>query len=348
MPFEIVRNDITNMYADAIVNTANPMPVIGTGVDAAIHKAAGDKLLEERLEVGDIARGEAKATQAYNLNAKYVIHTVGPVWSDKTEENIKILTSCYKKSLELAKELKCESVAFPLISTGNYGFPKDVALQVAVNSISGFLLHNEMTVYLTVFDQNSFLLSEKLFKSVESYIDEHYVEEKSKEEYKIVSFPFVRRIFRHGKMEDICDFDDACYGEDKGIAIPEFLIKKKSLEELLEKNEKTFSETLFDYLVLKDKKDPEVYKKANIDRKLFSKIRNNKDYKPSKSTALALAIALELNIDETKDFIGRAGYTLTHSSKADIIVEYFIVNGKHDIFELNEVLFYYGYPLIGA
>jgi len=333
MPFEIVRNDITKMYVDAIVNTANPMTDIGSGVDAAIHKAAGEKLLEERKQIGFINFGDAKVTSAYNLDAKYVIHTVGPVWLGDENESCKILKDCYEKSLKLAKKLKCESIAFPLISTGNYGFPKDIALQIAVSTISSFLLKNEMMVYLVVFDDKSFELSEKLFRDVDSYIDEIYIAEKIREEYG--AYPFAEE----SRAQEIYDDDE--------IQIPTFL-KKRNLDELIKKSEKTFSESLLDILIEKNKKDTEVYKKANMDRKLFSKIRNNKDYRPSKNTAVALAIALELNLDETKDFIGRAGYTLTHSSKSDIIVEFFIINGKYDIFEINEVLFYYGLPLIGA
>lgn len=183
MPFEIVRNDIVNMQVDAIVNTANPDPVIGSGVDSGIHKAAGAKLLAARQKIGCIAPGDAVVTPGYGLDAKYVIHTVGPVWKGGNCHEEQILSSCYRKSLELAKKYQCESIAFPMISTGNYEFPKPLALQIAVREISTFLMENEMQIYLVVFGREAFALSEKLFKSVSSYIDENYIRSKTLDEY---------------------------------------------------------------------------------------------------------------------------------------------------------------------
>ena len=178
MPFEIVRNDIVKMQVDAIVNTANPFPEIGSGVDTAIHTVAGTKLLQARKKVGNIARGDAAITPAFDLTAKYVIHTVGPIWEGGKAGEVECLRSCYQRSLELALENGCTSIAFPLLATGNYGFPKDQALQIAVSTISNFLLQHEMMVYLVVFTDKAFTLSEKLFSAVQSYIDEHYVAEK--------------------------------------------------------------------------------------------------------------------------------------------------------------------------
>jgi len=348
MPFEIVRNDIVKMQVDAIVNTANPFPEIGSGVDTAIHIAAGPDLLKARKMIGDIRRGDAAITPAFDLTAKYVIHTVGPIWEGGKEKEADCLRSCYQRSLELAAENGCESIAFPLLATGNYGFPKDQALQIAVSTISNFLLQHDMMVYLVVFTDKAFSLSEKLFSAVQSYIDEHYVAEKIEEEYAKnlpIGALIERRMIRERRerlkeekllasMDILPDFSQAC--------------ESFSLEALLEEEEMTFSEALLDWLIVKDLNDPDVYKKANIDRKLFSKIRNNPDYKPKKNTAIALALALELDLEETKEFIGRAGYALTHSSKYDIIIEYFIRQKNYNVFEINEVLFAYNYPLIGA
>ncbi|MBQ2412515.1 MAG: macro domain-containing protein [Anaerotignum sp.] len=349
MPFEIVRNDIVKMQVDAIVNTANPFPEIGSGVDTAIHTAAGTKLLQARKKVGNIARGDAAITPAFDLTAKYVIHTVGPIWEGGKAGEVECLRSCYQRSLELALKNGCTSIAFPLLATGNYGFPKDQALQVAVSTISNFLLQHEMMVYLVVFTDKAFTLSEKLFSAVQSYIDEHYVAEKIEEEYYTKALPTEALLERRMIRERRERLKEEKFSAALDI-MPDFAVgcDSISLEELLKEEEMTFSEALLDWLIRKDLKDSDVYKKANIDRKLFSKIRNNPDYKPKKNTAIAFALAMELDLEETKEFIGRAGYALTHSSKYDIIIEYFIRQKNYNVFEINEVLFAYNYPLIGA
>ncbi|MGN0633556.1 MAG: macro domain-containing protein [Oscillospiraceae bacterium] len=351
MPFEIVQNDIVNMQVDAVVNTANPDPVVGSGVDSAIHKKAGHELLSARQKIGSIDFGDAVITPGFRLDAKYVIHTVGPVWNDGNMGEEQILSSCYSKSLTLAKENNCESVAFPLIATGNYGFPKPLALQIAVREISAFLMKNDMLIYLVVFDKEAFELSEKLFKSVSSYIDENYIRSKTIDEYGLHS---ERRrgkgLFRRSSRmsREICP-PQASKEESSEISFAAaHPMNADDLSQLLNGLDASFSETLLKLIDRTGKKDSEIYKKANVDRKLFSKIRNNKDYKPSKTTALAFAFALELDIDETRDFIARAGFALSHSSKFDVIVEYFIVNGNYNVFELNEVLFAFDQPLIGV
>lgn len=329
MPFEIVRNDIVNMKVDAIVNTANPRPIIGAGTDKAVHDKAGARLLLARKEIGNIAVGEAAITPAFDLNARYVIHTAGPIWRDGKSSEEALLASCFKNSLRLAKEKECESIAFPLISTGSYGFPKPLALQIAVREISSFLMENEMQVYLVVFEKQSFELSEKLFKSVSSYIDENYVSDKMSLEYgtsKLRRFDYEEMLLRESSYE--------------------ITSKIPNLDGMLNNLDKGFSETLLDLIDRTGKKDSEIYKRANVDRKLFSKIRNNADYRPSKATAIAFAIALELDLDETSDLLSRAGYALSQSSKFDVIVKYFIENKKYDIFELNSVLFEFDQPLI--
>lgn len=338
MPFEIVRNDIVNMQVDAVVNTANPNPVIGSGVDSGIHKKAGHELLVARQKIGCIDFGDAAIAPGFDLDARYVIHTVGPVWKDGSHREEQILSSCYRNSLTLAKEHECESIAFPLIATGNYGFPKPLALQIAVREISTFLLENEMQVYLVVFGKEAFALSEKLFKSVNSYIDENYIRSKKLDEYGTESMYGSRLETRRIREQECADMS-------VGAAIP---MDSDDWGQLINDLDAGFSETLLQLIDRTGKKDSEIYKKANVDRKLFSKIRNNMDYRPSKTTALAFAFALELDVEETKDFISRAGFALSHSSKFDVIVEYFLVNGNYNVFELNEVLFAFDQPLIGA
>ena len=355
MPFEIVRNDIVNMHVDAIVNTANPEPIIGYGVDAGIHQKAGKKLLEERQKIGNIGVGEAVITPGFNLEASYVIHTVGPIWQGGKNNEEALLKKCYEHSLKLALENKCESIAFPLLSAGNHGFPKPLALQIAINAFSEFLMKYEMQIYLVVFSKDAFSLSEKLFDSVQSYIDEKYIVDKTLDEYGVRN----KKDIREAEVEQICrelEYQRRLSVEQN---LPEESSCKMSiamgvdsasddLEDLLNDTDAGFSETLLKLIDKTGKKDSDIYKKANIDRKLFSKIRNNPNYKPSKATALAFAIALELNLEETKDFIARAGFALSHSSKFDIIIEYFISNNNYDIFEINETLFAFDQNLLGA
>lgn len=349
MPFEIVRNDIVNMQVDAIVNTANPNPVIGSGVDSGIHKKAGRELLAARQKIGRIAFGDAAITPGFGLEAQYVIHTVGPVWVDGHQGEEQLLASCYRKSLALAKKTGCESIAFPLISTGNYGFPKPLALQIAVREISTFLLENEMQIYLVVFGKEAFALSEKLFKSVSSYIDENYIRSKTADEYGVrAGESEVRRRRDWLRQNRRIREEMAIESYAEMPVCPAAPMAEKDWGQLMQHLDAGFSETLLHLIDRTGKKDSEIYKKANVDRKLFSKIRNNPDYKPSKATALAFAFALELDLEETKDFIGRAGFALSHSSKFDVIVEYFLVNRNYDVFELNEVLFAFDQPSIGA
>ena len=282
-----------------------------------------------RKEIGNIAVGEAAITPAFDLDANYVIHTAGPIWKDGRFGEEELLASCFRNSLGIAKKKACESIAFPLISTGSYGFPKPLALQIAVREISSFLMENEMQVYLVVFEKQSFELSEKLFKSVSSYIDANYVSDKMNLEYGTSKV-------RRRNYEDML-LHESSY---------EITSKMPNLDGMLNNLDRGFSETLLDLIDRTGKKDSEIYKKANVDRKLFSKIRNNVNYKPSKATALAFAIALELSMDETDDLLARAGIALSQSNKFDVIVRYFIENKKYDIFELNSVLFEFDQPLI--
>ena len=342
MPFEIVRNDITNMAVDAIVNTANPKSVIGSGTDAGIHAKAGPALLEARKKIGNIPAGCSAITPGYGLTAKYVIHTVGPVWQGGGHEEENLLRQCYYSALNLALENKCESIAFPLISTGNYGFPKDRALQIAISAFSAFLLEHEMQIYLVVFHQDAFRLSEKLFHRVASYIDENYVQAKETAEYGAAFHRSNRSAYRRRRDMEVCE---------SSIAFEEPLpcaAKAMSLEDMLKQADAGFTETLLKLIDQTGKKDSEIYKKANISKQHFSKIRNNPEYKPTKPTAIALALALELDLDATRDLIGRAGYALTSSSKFDLIIRYFIEQGNYNVVEINMALYEFDQNLLGG
>ena len=325
MPLIIVRNDITKMSVDAIVNAANESLLGGGGVDGCIHRAAGPELLQECRTLGGCRTGEAKITGAYRLPCKYVIHTVGPVWNGGRCGEREQLASCYRTSLALAKEHDCETVAFPLISSGIFGYPKDQALRVAVDAISEFLAENDMTVYIVIFDRAAYATGNKLFADIAAYIDDHYVDAHTDSRRE--------RMRRIGVVES------------RALTAP---MAASGLDEALAHLDAGFSETLLKLIDRSGKKDAEVYRKANVDRRLFSKIRNNPDYKPSKPTAVAFAIALELSLPETRDLIARAGYALSPSSKFDVIIEYFITQRDYDIFKINEALFAFDQSLLGA
>ncbi len=345
MPFEIVRNDITKMTVDAIVNSANPRPVVGLGTDSMIHAAAGPKLLAARQKIGPIGVGCAAITRAYDLNAKYVIHTVGPVWDNGSYGEEQLLRSCYDNSLKLAAKYRCKSIAFPLIATNNYGFPKDKALQIAISAFSNFLLENEMTIYLVVFHQEAYRLSEKLFQNVASYIDQHYVDA-----WDLAVYGPERNSCRQQAIRQMdIDLYAPSVCESKSVpcaSAPK--AKASSLPDFLKQEDAGFTETLLKLIDESGKKDSEIYKKALLSKQHFSKIRNNPHYKPTKATAISLALALELDLDATRDLISRAGYALTNSSKFDLIIRYFIEQGLYNVVEINCVLFEYDQSLLGS
>ena len=265
-----------------------------------------------------------------------MIHTVGPVWRGGGHGEREQLASCYRTSLALAQAHECETVAFPLISSGIFGYPKDQALRVAADTIGQFLLGSDMTVYLVIFDRKAYQISGKLFADIAEYIDDHYVD----------AHTDTRRERLRGSF-DLQSQPLSVY-EDAAPQYASASVASGNLDDLLAHLDAGFSEILLKLIDRSGKKDSEIYKKANVDRKLFSKIRNNPDYKPSKSTAIAFAIALELNLDETRDLIARAGYALSASSKFDVIIEYFIGRKKYDIFEINEALFAFDQSLLGA
>ncbi|MCR5009954.1 MAG: macro domain-containing protein [Clostridia bacterium] len=400
MPLEIIRNDITKVRADAIINTANPNVAVGDGVDSAVYAAAGrDLLLAERAKIGPLRPGECAVTPAFALPAKYIIHTVGPAWEGGDKGEVETVAKCYRNSLEKAKELNCESAAFPLISAGTYGFPKDVALKTAVSEISGFLFGCDMTVYLVVYDKKSFEVSGKAFSEIKSYIDESdvVIREHRRTELGGNALRQPRNVYSEsfglfpdeasetapyasaqpadGTLRPQRSFSvespasssaakkrragifSSIVGRDKpekktvgsippsAVPVP---VPNKSIDDVIKEKDDTFQQYLLRIIDRKGLTDPEVYKKANIDRKHFSKIRSNVNYNPSKKTALALAVALELNLDETRDLLLKAGMALTRSSIFDIIMEYCIEHRMTDIHEINCILFEYGQPTLGA
>ena len=388
MPLNIIRNDISKVKADAIVNTANANVAVGAGVDQAIYEAAGfDDLLAERAKIGPMKPGQAAATPAFALDAKYIIHTIGPAWQGGNYHERETVASCYRESLKIADELHCESVAFPLISTGTFGFPKDEALRIAVSEISSFLFTHDMTVYMVVYDKEAFVISGKAFPDIKEFIDEEDVkppessyirrrrrmQQIASSKLDKVNMPMAYAPRREDvaasidmeeeflpdaakeTIEDIAgagmgvpDMDqpelaDISYDASESLAEAYFTGNyeglDKKLDELIKRRAKTFQQMLFQWIDRKDMTDPEVYKKANIDRKLFSKIRSKEDYLPSKKTGIAFAIALELNLDQTIDLLRRAGYALSPSSKFDLIIEYCINHKIYNIHKVNILLF---------
>ena len=320
MPLHIVHNDITNMNTDIIVNAANSHLLAGSGVCGAIFKKAGLKeLQEECYRLAPVPTGGAVITKGYKLNAKYVIHAVGPIYKDGQHNERNELVSAYEQSLKLAIEYNCTSISFPLISSGIYGYPKAEALEVAVHTISKFLLEHDLEVYIVVFDKQAVQLSEKLFNDIQHYIDTYYIPEKRNE-----------RLFN--EFQSVCNsYSEAVkFNQAKSV---------RSLDDLVNNIDETFSQMLLRLIDEKGYSDVEIYKRANMDRKLFSKIRSHKDYHPSKKTCLSLAIALRLSLDETIDLLDKAGYSLSQSQKSDIIIRYFIDNHDYDIFKINDALF---------
>jgi len=396
MPLKIVRQDITKIKCDAVVNPTNENMIPTGGTDLAIHNAAGEKLLERCKKLGGCEVGKAKVTPGFNLPCKYVIHTAGPVWIDGNHGEKELLINCYKECLALSKKKRCKSVAIPLISSGTYGYPKDKVLKVALDTVSEFLFENEMTVYIVVYDKSSYEISKSLFSDIQSFISDNIGEAETVLTTEILGTNRTRFIadvksniddngtddsvpdsmLKHrrvkskksffGGMSNECDsFDESTDDwEDTapsavyralpsmagGVAseIKSTKSKTQSLDEMLREMDKSFSELLFYYIDLKGISDVQCYKKANVDKKTFSKIKCKKDYKPSKQTALSFAIALELNLEETERLLQTVGMSLSNSNKFDVIVKYFIINGRYNIFEINETLFEFDQMLLGS
>ena len=332
MPLQIVRNDITTMKVDAIVNAANESLLGGGGVDGVIHRAAGPELLAECRTLNGCKTGQAKITKGYRLPAKFVIHTVGPIWRGGNHGERELLVSAYRSSLELALANRCETVAFPLISSGVYGYPKDQALKVAVDTIGEFLLSHDMTVYLVIFDRAAYTIGGKLFADIAAYIDDRYVETHTD---------------RYENQRRRMALESMPAEEPQWMPAP-CTIGTPGQDEALSKLDESFSQMLLRKIDERGMTDAQCYKKANIDRKLFSKIRSDVHYKPSKPTAMAFAIALELPLAEAREMLEKAGFAFSHASKFDIIVEYFIAHRNYNIFEINEALFAFDQSLLGG
>ncbi len=394
MPFKIVRNDITRVAADAIVNTANPEPRCGSGTDAAVYQAAGaEKMLTARKKIGRIAPGECAVTPAFKLPAKYVIHTVGPAWNGGTHGEFETLRSCYRKSLLLADQLGCESIAFPLIAAGVYGFPKDKALETALDVIRGHLKDSDLDVTLVVFNPGAFRIAQSLSERVEAYIDENYVAAQTAAEYGGADEERMReqrearrrRAYESStasqalwnKTVEMDSFEapaepkaaapkpaaqmplpsgavsqavhDAAFSRLVGAASASSAkAKKPSLDQVVKNLGESFQARLLRMVDERGLADAEVYHRANISKQVFSKIRCSEDYIPKKKTVLALAVGLRLNLDDTKDLLAAAGFTLTNNSLFDVIMSFCIESEMYDIFEINELLFKYGQPYLGT
>jgi len=342
MPLQIIRQDITKVACDAIVNSTNPSMIGAGGADAAIHEAAGPKLNAACKKIGTCPVGEARITKGYQLPCRYVIHTVGPIWQDGEHGEPDILAACYRNSLLLAKKHRAKSVAVPLIGVNVLGVPRKDAIRIAVNEIGSFLMEQDLLVYLVIFGKEEFGISSRLFPDIKSYIDDNYADlHRDSDETRTM------RIQSHRFMEAAA----AAPAQD----VPDYaptasysMSRDDTLSFIMEQIDESFSQMVLRKIDEKGMTDTECYKKANLDRKLFSKLRSNKEYKPSKPTAIALAIGLELSLDETRDMLMKAGYALSHSSKFDLIVEYFIRNGNYNIFEINEALFAFDQSLLGS
>lgn len=380
MPFTIVRDDITHVRVDAIVNAANTDLLMGGGVCGAIFRAAGSRKLQEACDkIGHCDTGQAVATPAFALHARYVIHTAGPIWHGGSQRERTLLASCYRTSLELAASLECASIAFPLISAGIYGYPRREALEVAKAEIIAFLETHEMDVRLVLFDAQVMELADDLRLRVERYIDDVYVDASGYSARR--PWENAAPHFEDGEAvgyatDAMLDAEDMSFPDSAGSysmptvapsapqataprvssapsAAPraskqrERLKLPGTLRNLLSHLDAGFSETLLAMIDERDLKDAQVYKRANLSRQHFSKIRSNPRYRPTKQTVLALAVALELSLDETQLLLQRAGFALSHADRRDVIVEFFIREGIYDVFQINEALFAFDQPLLG-
>lgn len=385
MPLEIVRNDIVNMRVDAIVNTANPNPIIGAGVDNRIHKAAGENLLRDRINIGRLEPGQMAITNAYDLKARYVIHVSGPVWRDGTKGEQLILRKCYTEALLMAQRYGCKSIAFPLISAGNYRFPEELALSTAMEAFTEFLEEHDMEIYLVVFSREAVALSEGLVESVKQYIDDAEARNTRLEEYGIVGCDdpimedhILQRRMRHARRRcsvALPRLSEEAIGAELDGALKETelpLSEEKrqpdailwnvaasrpappptapfpDLESAIRHMDAGFSRTLLAWVDKKGMTDPEVYHRANISKQVYSRLRSDPGYVPSIYTAAALAIALKLNLEETQDLLGRAGLALSGATTFGLIVRYCIEKRMYNVHDINQLLFRFDQHLLGA
>ena len=356
MPLSFIRADITSVSCDAIVNAANPSLLGGGGVDGAIHRAAGPELLEACRKLGGCQTGEVKETPAFRLPAKFVLHTVGPVWHGGKCGERELLFACYRNSLLLAEKLGCQSVAFPLISSGIYGYPKREALEVAEESIRAFLTDHDLDVTLVFFDRQSFLLAAETEAEIRSFISESEVDAfQIKESSRLPEYAqedsLPKISFPEEKNRPIAPLAADLSASPVPGKKKQFSTGAKSagsLDEYLQNMDEGFSRTLLRLIDEKGMSDVECYKRANIDRKLFSKIRSDAAYKPKKQTVIAFAVALKLDLSETQELLKKAGFALSHSNRFDLIIEYFLLHRNWDIDRINEALFAFDQVLLGV
>ncbi len=386
MPLHIIREDITRMKVDVIVAAGSAKPGTPTptgGVNGSIHRKAGARLVEALRRLGGIRTGGATLTQAYDLPCKYVIHTAGPMWRGGSYGEETLLRACYREALQLAVRQRLSSIAFPLISTGKYGYPKAEAMQAATSEIRTFLQTHELDVYLVVYDREAFAVSSDLFAGVQAFIDQHYVDEhyvarNTREEVwaEFMTAPWDRTqdegtqdiqdqaIFPGAPAEDAWAAPSTAPRKEasfarrekaRKMARPAPMAKERSpkpfalsLEERLKKLDEGFSQTLLRLIDEKGMKDSACYRKANVDRKLFNKIKNAPGYTPKKSTVIAFCVALELDMPDCRELLSRAGYALSRSNIFDVIVEYYIGKGIYDVDVINQALFAYDQPLLGS
>ena len=364
MPLILIRRDITAVEADAIVNAAKESLLGGGGVDGAIHAAAGPQLLEECRTLGGCRPGEAKLTGGYRLPARFVIHTVGPRWQGGGAGEEETLRACYRNSLALARAAGCETVAFPLISSGVFGYPKAQALAVAVEEIRRFLENEEMTVYLTIFDRDT--LSRERYPELNALLQPPSMDSSlhfamasptpaanaapppaaAKKERRLL--PERRKRAKTPQAEGVSLRDEAPAAAALPVDAWAGEASSRELREALAALDESFSRMLLRKITEKGMTDAQCYKRANIDRKLFSKIRSDERYRPSKPTVLAFAVALELSLAETRELLMKAGFALSRSSEFDVIVEYYIRQGQYDVDRINEALFAFDQTLLGS
>ncbi len=311
MPLYMIRRDITRMDVDAIVDPTDPEFSGSGGTDLAIHRAAGPALEQDLARRSALKTGEAVLTNGYRLPAKYIIHTVGPIWEGGNAGEAEALAACYRSCLRLAAENGCRSVAFPLISGGTFGFPNDDALRIAQRNISAFLEDRDMDVYIVAYQRHTFNLGAKLFADITAFVDENYIE-------------FAPRAKEKTETAE----------KEPGEAAP-----LPDLETMLREHAETFSCMLDRLIAERGMNGPACYRKARVHKSVYSKIMSSIYYKPAKITALAFALALELPWEELKALLASAGYAMTRTSKADTVVEYFVRNRIYDIDEINEALY---------
>lgn len=366
MTFHIIRNDITKVAADAIVNSANPLPIYAGAVDRSIYLAAGArKLLAEREKIGPIPVGSAAYTPAFALPAKYIIHTVGPVWVDGEHSEVEALHSCYKESLKLAENLGCKSIAFPIISSGAYRFPKDLALQAAIAEIYFFLMHHPIDIYLVVYDQDTLAFSSGMFSDIREYINERYIEDREKVAIDAagkgdvtVSGSLVSKAAAQGTVSPAVLDRINAYREGlwesyaalrNASASNHGQMSSKGPDEIFQTEDVSFGEFLCDLIAEKGMKNSEVYRAANISKQAFSQIKNN-NTKPLRPTVAGFAVALHLTENEAELLYQKAGFYLSDgaSDRFDYVVRSFLRKHKYNVVENNIVLYQYGLPQLGS